>query len=595
VDRHDVARILEETAAMLELKGENPFKVRAYENAARAVLAHPGDLEEAVRTRELLKARGIGPTIFANVETLLATGRLSVYEELRASYPPGLRECLRVPGLGVKKAKALYDALGIDSLEALERACREGRVATLKGFGARTAERILKGLAVLRGSAGSFLYARAARRAADLTRALASTGLASRLEVAGSLRRRREVVRDIDVVAASERPAELTEAFRRLPEVLDVIGSGDTKTSLRFVDGLAADLRIVTAEDYPAALLYFTGSKEHNTLLRGRAKRMELKLNEYGLFREGASGTRGVEPRDGERVSAQTEEGLYAALGLSYIEPELREGLGEIEAAETGGLPRLVEDRDVRGLIHVHTTESDGRDSLEAMVGAARAAGYQYVCLTDHSVSAGYAGGLSEERVLRQREEIRALRRRMPDVRIFHGTEADILADGAIDFGDEFLATFDLVVASVHSRFALSPEEQTRRLVRAVRNPRVAVLGHPTGRLLLEREGLVADMEAVIAAAAESGCALEVNGSPHRLDLDWRLCRKAVEKGCLLSIGPDAHSTRELGNAAYAIGIARKGWASRSDVLNARSAEELSDWLSRRRGSPIPELLDRAG
>jgi len=585
MDRRDVARILEETAAMLDLKGENPFKVRAYENAARAVLGVPGDLDEAIRTRELLKTRGIGPTIFANIETLVATGRLPVHEELRSSYPPGLRECLRVPGLGVKKAKALYDAIGVDSLEALELACRDGRVAGLRGFGSKTAEKILKGLAVVRGSAGSFLYSKASRRADDLVRALAATGLASRLEVAGSLRRRREIVRDIDLVSASDRPQALAEEFRRLPEVLDVIGSGETKTSLRFVDGLSADLRIVTAEQYAAALLYFTGSKEHNTLLRGRARRMGLKLNEYGLFREPS----------GERLAGSTEEDLYAGLGLRFVEPELREGGGEVEAAEAGTLPDLLKEGDVQGLIHVHTTESDGRDTLETMVAAARAAGYRYVAITDHSVSAAYAGGLTEDRVIRQREEIRALRKRDPEIRIFHGTEADILADGAIDFGDEFLETFDLVVASVHSRFALSPEEQTRRLIRAVRNPRVAVLGHPTGRLLLEREGVVADMDAVIAAAAEAGCALEVNGSPHRLDLDWRLCRKAVERGCLLSIGPDAHSTRELSNAAQAVAIARKGWAGRGDVLNARSADELGEWLSRRRGSTIPEVAERTG
>jgi DNA polymerase (family X) len=584
MDRRDVARVLEETAAMLELSGANTFKVRAYENAAQAVLGMREDLEEAVRTRELRNVRGIGPTIFANIETLLATGRLPVYEELCAAYPPGLRECLRVPGLGVKKAKALHDALGVDSLEALEQACRDGRLAGLKGFGAKTAERIAKGIAVVRGAAGSYLYPAARARAEAILRALAATGLATRADVAGSLRRRREIVRDIDLIAASDRPEPLTEAFRRLPEVMDVIASGETKTSLRFVDGLAADLRIVSEEDYPACLLYFTGSQEHNTLLRGRARAMDLKLNEYGLFRMPGE----------ERIAGASEERIYAALGLAFIEPELREGWGEIEAAERGTLPDLVTDSDIRGLIHVHTTESDGRDSLETMVAAARAAGYSYVAITDHSTAAAYAGGLTEERVLRQRDAIRALRREIGDMRIFHGTEADILADGAIDFGDAFLESFDLVVASVHSRFALSPEEQTRRLIRAVRNPRVAVLGHPTGRLLREREGVGADMEAVIDAAAESGCALEVNGSPHRLDLDWRLCRRAIERGALISVGPDAHSTREIENTGYAVGIARKGWVPKASVLNAKTADELADWLSRRRGSPIPELLDRA-
>jgi DNA polymerase (family 10) len=292
-------------------------------------------------------------------------------------------------------------------------------------------------------------------------------------------------------------------------------------------------------------------------------------------------------------VGVGAEPEIYEALGLAYVEPELREGQGEVAAAAAGRLPDLVERRHLRGCIHVHTDASDGRDGLTTMLSAARDAGYGYVAFTDHSRSAGYAGGLSEERVLAQRDEIRAARRAMPEMRIFHGTEADILADGTIDYGDEFLAEFDLVVASVHSRFRLSREEQTARLIRAVRNPRVSVLGHPTGRLLLSREGISADMEAVIDAAAESGCALEVNGSPHRLDLDWRLVRRAVERGATISIDPDAHATRELGYASYGVGIARKGWVTPERVLNARGADELAAWLSKRRGGPIPETQDR--
>jgi DNA polymerase (family 10) len=582
MDRKAVARILEETAAMLRLKGESSFKVRAYQNAARAILAFPGDLGEAVKTRELLKLRGIGASIFGAVETLLTTGGLPFYEELRASFPPGLRECMRIPGLGAKKAKALYDGLGVGSLEALEKACNEGRLEGLPGFGPKSAERILRGIAVLRMSAGHFLYSTARRKADELLRELDATSLATTLSVAGSLRRRKETVRDVDILAASEEPEALAEAFRRLPDVMDVIGSGETKTSVRFLDGLAADLRVVTAEEYPAALLYFTGSKEHNTALRGRAKRMGLKLNEYGLFRE----------PEGERLACAAEAEIYEALDLAYIEPELREDRGEIEAAKAGTLPRLVAEEDIQGLIHVHTTESDGRDTLEEMVRASRDAGYRYVAITDHSKTAVYAGGLTEQRVLAQREEIRRLRLRFPELRIFHGTEADILADGQVDFGDEFLQIFDIVVASVHSRFGLSEQEQTRRLLRAVQNPRVAILGHPTGRLLLERQGAAADMEKVIDAAAESGCALEVNGSPHRLDLDWRLCRRAIQKGVLLSIDPDAHSTGELAHTAYGVGVARKGWASKGAVLNAKGPEQLTAWLEERRGSPIPE---RAG
>jgi DNA polymerase (family 10) len=578
VDRKDVARVLEDIAAMLELKGSNPFKVKAYENGAKAVLSFPGNLQEAVASRELLKIPGIGPGLFASVETLVTTGSLPYHEELRVLFPPGLRECLRIPGVGARRVKQLHDAVGIDSIESLEKLCLEGKLAGIKGFGGKSAERILRGIAMLRATAGLHRYTRARRRADEVLDVLGGTGLAGKLQIAGSLRRRKEIVRDLDFVASSKDPEALGAAFRGLPWVSEVVADGPTKTSVRFADGLAADLRVVSEEDFPAALQDFTGSQEHNTLLRGRAKKMGLKLNEYGLFRAG--------PPE-KRLPAASETDIYRALGLDYIEPELREGLGEIEAAERGQLPRLVTETDLKGVIHVHTTESDGRDTLEVMISTARDAGYTYAAITDHSKTAGYAGGLTEERVLAQREEIRALQRQLPDFRIFHGTEADILADGSIDYGDEFLANFDLVVASVHSRFGLPRAEQTARLVAAARNPRVAVLGHPTGRLLLSREGLDVDVEAVIDAAAESGCALEINGSPERLDLDWRHCKRASEKGVLFSIDPDAHSTREYSYVSLGVGIARKGWVTPDRTLNAKTAAELEAWLVNRRGAPL--------
>jgi DNA polymerase (family X) len=579
MDRRNVALVLEEIAAMLELSGSNPFKVKAYENGARAVLAFPGDLEAAVASRELMKVPGIGASLFSNIETLVTTGSLPYYEELRARFPPGLRECLRIPGLGARRVKQLHEVLGIESVEMLEKACLEGKLTGVKGLGPKTAERILKGIGMLRASSGLHRYTRARRRAGEVLEALERTGLARSLEVAGSLRRRNEIVRDVDFVASSRDPAALAEAFRGLPWVAEVTADGPTEVSVRFADRLAADFRVVGEEDFPAALLYFTGSQEHNAKLLGRAKRMGLKLNEYGLFR--------AEPPEG-RIPCSSEAEIYRALGLDYIEPELREGLGEIEAAERGALPRLVSEDDLEGVVHVHTTESDGRDSLEDMVEASRREGYSWAVITDHSKFAGYAGGLDEERVLAQREAIRALRRRLPGFRIFHGTEADILADGSIDFGDEFLGNFDFVVASVHSRFGLPRAEQTARLLAAVRNPLVAVLGHPTGRLLLSREGLDVDVEAVVDAAVESGCALEINGSPERLDLDWRHCRRAMEKGAIFSIDPDAHSTRELDYVSLGLGIARKGWVTPGATLNAKAAKELEAWLVRRRGSPLP-------
>jgi DNA polymerase (family 10) len=571
--------MLEEIAAMLELKGSDPFKVRAYDAGARAVRGFSGDLSEAVRTRELLKVRGIGKSLFGNIETLVTTGSLPYYEELKSSFPPGLRDCLRIPGFGARKAKQLHAELGIDSLAALEKACREGRVAPVKGFGPKTQERILRGIEMLSTTAGLHRYSAVRWRADELVAALRKTGLASRVEIAGSLRRRSEVVRDIDIVGVSIRPAELTRAFPDVaPGVVEVVAAGDTMVTLRLAEGIGADLRVVSEEEFPAALLDFTGSKEHNTALRALAKQKGWKLDESGLL-----GDRG----GGKAVPCASEEEIYQRLGLQFVPPELREGSGEIEAAARGEIPVLVEDADLRGLVHVHTTESDGRATLQEMLTATRDAGYEWVAITDHSPTAAYAGGLTPERVLRQRQEIDAIRGRYPGLRIFHGTEADILADGSIDYGDDFLRVFDVVVASVHSRFGLPRDEQTKRLIRAVENPRVSVLGHPTGRLLLTRKGIDADMEAVLAAARRSGCAVEINGSPHRLDLDWRLAASAAGRGIVYSIGPDAHSVRELENARYAVGIARKGWVTPEATLNAKSADELAAWLERRRGTPL--------
>jgi DNA polymerase (family X) len=578
VDPKPIARVLEEIAGMLELAGENPFKVRAYENGAKALLAFSGDLAAAVASRELLKTPGIGAGLFANIETLVRTGSLPYYDELRARFPPGLQECLRIPGLGARKVKQLHEALGVDSLAALETACREGKLAAVKGFGPRSVERILKGIALVRSSAGFHRHRPARRVAEEALALLAQTGAASSLAIAGSLRRASEIVRNIDLVAASSEPGRLSEAFRNIPGASGSSTGGPASVSVRLPDGLTASLTVVPGEEFPTALLFSTGSEEHIGELRERAKTLGLELTERGLFR-----TKG-----GARLPCASEAEIYAALDLAFIEPELREGRGEIEASLRGELPTLVSERELRGLIHVHTTWSDGRDSLEAMVAGARDAGYSYVAITDHSKSAGYAGGLDEERVLAQREEIRATRRRFPGFRIFHGAEADILADGSIDYGDEFLRVFDLVVASIHSRFGLSREEQTARLVRAVRNPFVSVLGHPTGRLLLSRDGISVDIEAVIDAAADSGCAMEINCSPQRLDLDWRHCRSAAGKGVPLAIDPDAHSVAELGLVTLGVGIARKGWVTPAATLNAKSADALTAWLEHRRGGPLP-------
>ncbi|MEP6767615.1 MAG: helix-hairpin-helix domain-containing protein [Acidobacteriota bacterium] len=574
MERRQVARMLEEIAGMLELKGENPFKVRAYENGARAILGFQGDLPEAVRSGEIRRVKGIGPGLFANLDTLLNTGSLPYYDELRAAFPPGLRECLRIPGFGARKTKQVHDALGIDSLAALEDACRDGRIAGVSGFGPKSVEKILKGIAVVRAGAGLHKYSRARARAEEVLPAL--EGTARRIELAGALRRRSEVVQSADFVAEAHDPRALAKAFQEVPGAAESLPPENDLARVRLADGLLITLRAANREEFAAALLDATGSAEHVAGLRARATEKGLRLDPSGLF----AGT------SKRRVPCATEAEIYRVLNLAYVEPELREGRGEIEAAaDDGGLPTLVSRKDLRGLIHVHTTESDGRDSLEDMLAGVRDAGYEWVVITDHSQTAGYAGGLTPDRVLLQRAAIRAIRPAFPELTLFHGTEADILADGAIDFGDEFLEGFDVVVASVHSRFGLPREEQTRRLIRAVRNPRVTVLGHPTGRLLLSRSPIDVDIEAVLDAAGESGCAVEINCSPDRLDLDWRFCQGAVRRGILMAIDPDAHSVGEIGLVPYGINIARKGWVTAKSTLNAKSAEEFAAWLARRRGA----------
>ncbi|HMF09880.1 MAG TPA: helix-hairpin-helix domain-containing protein [Thermoanaerobaculia bacterium] len=577
MEKRDVADALQRVAAMLDLAGENPFKIRAYENAAQAIAEFSGDLGEALETGRLRELRGIGSGIFANIETLWKTGSLPVQEELEARFPPGLTECLGLPGLGVGKVRRLHEALGIDSLDGLEQACRGGRLAGVPGFGEKTVARILQGIAIRRSGAGLHRLPRAQAIAASLVSRLVESGRVARAEVAGSLRRRRELVADIDLVVAAADPARLLE---ELPSLLGGTPAGSrSERSVRIPlrEGLGVDISVARTESFGASLLWDTGSRAHIDALRARAGATTMDFGAGGLFR----------PDTRETVAAATEEEIYAALGLPWIPPELREATGEIEAAQRGALPDLISLGALKGLIHVHSSDSDGRAPLEEMLDAAREAGYQYVALTDHSKTAAYAGGLTEERVLLQRERVRAYALRHPSFSVFHGTEADIHADGTVDFGDEFLEGFDLVVASVHSRFGLSREEQTRRLVRAVRNPRVSVLGHPSGRLLLSRPPLDADWDAVLDAAAESGCAVEVNGNPQRLDLEWSLCRKAVARGILLALDPDAHSVAELGLVSYAVDVARKGWATAASVLNAQTAGELKEWLERRRGKAL--------
>lgn len=571
VTKQEVSEILDEIGTLLELKGENPFKSRAYANASRTIAALEMDLGEAVRSGALKEVKGIGAALFEKIGELVTTGKLAYYEELKAAVPAGLLEMLRIPGLGPKRARLIHEQLGISTIGELEYACNENRLLKLEGFGPRMQEKILQGIQYVRRQKGLFHYPVAAGEAERLYDALKAHKAVKRIAVAGSLRRRKEVVKDIDLLVSSERSGPVMEAFTAHPEVDEVVAKGETKSSVRLKSGINADLRVVSDAEFPYALHHFTGSKEHNIAMRGRAQRLGFKMNEYGLFQ-------GEKP-----VPCRNEEEIFSKLGLDFIPPELREDMGEIAAAESKNLPKLVEEKDIRGIFHNHTVYSDGNATLEEMVGAARAAGYEYIGISDHSRSAQYAHGLEVERVYEQQKAIDALQKKHKDITIFKGTECDILPDGTLDYPDDVLASFDFVVASIHSKFKMTEAEMTKRIVRAIKNPYVTILGHPTGRLLLTREAYPVDMRAIIKAASDHGVAIELNANPMRLDLDWRLGPTAVELGVPVSINPDAHSVEGIRDVRYGVGIARKGWLTREAVFNTKSATEMKKVLAKRR------------
>jgi len=573
MNRDTLVRILRETAALLELEGANVFRVRAYENAARTfegLADEPQDLLEQGRLAELA---GVGPGLAQAVAEVIHTGRLSQHEELRRKYPAGLLDLFRVAGLGPKRIRLLHQALGVGSPADLERACQEDRVAALAGFGAKSQAKILEGLQHLGRFRERHLLSEARPQALALLAHLRGHADVARVEVAGSLRRWRETIGDLDFVAAvpRDRRPGVTAHFASAPGAQRVESGGETKVQIRLAGDLLADLRLVEDDEFAAALHHFTGSKEHNILLRTRARQQGITVNEYGLF------------RGEERLTVGDEGDLFERLGLHWIPPEMREGGDEIERARAGELPHLVELADLRGTLHVHTTWSDGTASLADMARAARRLGWEYLGVADHSRSAAYAGGLTPERVREQWLAIDEWNAAGEGPVLFKGGEVDILADGGLDFDDELLLGFDYVVASVHSRFRLSQAEQTARIVRALRHPCVTFLGHPTGRLLLARDGYDVDLDAVLDAAEEHGVIVEVNASPHRLDLDWRYLGRWLRRGCLTSIHPDAHSPQGLADVEYGVGVARKAGARAEDVLVTRPAAQVAEHFAARR------------
>ena len=588
MDKTQIAAMLDDIATLLTLKeGSNPFEVRAYEKAAQAVNGLDGDIEQLTRAGKLKGVPGLGATIIKRIEEVVESGHIAFFDELRDSTPQVKLDMLRIQGVGPKKINAIYDNLHVNSIAELEQACREDKVAHLPGFGKKTQDNILQGIAFLTQHAGRYLYPVAEQEAERIRAALATLPSIVRLRVAGSLRRRRETIGDIDVVtsvaddAGDEERRAIMDFFTSQPSVQAITGKGETKSSVVLQSGINMDLRVVKDSQFPYTLHHFTGSKEHHIPLRRRAQSMGMTINDYGLFKENKESAtmNGAATSGLELIPCQNEADMYAALGLAYIEPELREDMGEIEAAAGRAgqaLPLLVEERDLRGVLHVHSTWSDGKNTIREMAEACVARGLTYLGMADHSKFAAYASGLSEDALRRQGEEIDRLNEEFAGrLRILKGSECDILKDGSLDYADDVLAGLDFVVASIHSNFNLPAEEQTRRMLRAIANPYVSIIGHPTGRVLLEREGYALDMDAVIDAAVEHGVCIEINASPSRMDMDWRLVKRARDKGMKIPINPDAHVVSGLDDMRYGIGSARKGWLRASDVLNTMSVEDL--------------------
>ncbi|MCF3648469.1 DNA polymerase/3'-5' exonuclease PolX [Synoicihabitans lomoniglobus] len=582
--KNEIAERLEEIAVLLELKGENPFKIRAYGAGARVLESLETDeFEQLVADEKLDSIKGVGTALAQKIGELHATGELEFLTELRASIAPGLVEMLEVPGLGAKKIKAIHDKLGVDTIAGLAEACADGRVADLAGFGAKSQEKIAEGIRNREAYGKRHLWWLANEVAQPIVSGLRARPEVERAEAAGSLRRGMETVGDLDFIVGSSDPAPVMTWFCELPEVKEITARGETKSSVRFESGLQADLRIVPPAQFVFALHHFTGSKDHNVAMRQRALERGKSLSEWGLVPAKGDGTAKEKAERGESVEVADEAGLFGELGMSFVPPALREGLGEIEAAEAGELPSLVALSDLKGAFHNHTTSSDGRNTLAEMVAAAEQRGWAYLGIADHSKASFQANGLDETRLRKQIAEIRELNGSGRfKTHVFAGSEVDILTDGALDFSDELMAELDYVVASVHNALTQSEADMTKRIIRAVENPHVTMLGHPTGRLLLRREASKADLSKIIDAAIANDTIIELNASPWRLDLDWRWWRKAADRGLICAINPDAHECDGLDHVAAGINSARKGWLQPHHILNTRSLKDVRTCFARK-------------
>ncbi|MDQ5980845.1 MAG: polymerase [Verrucomicrobiota bacterium] len=590
MNKTEIAAILTEIATLLELKGENPFKTRAYQSGARLLEDMAEDeIARRVEAGTLEEVKGFGEALAQKISELHRTGKLEFYEKLKATVPAGVVDMLSIPGLGAKKIRALQEKLDVDSVEKLKAACEVGQVAALEGFGDKSQEKILSGIRNREAYGRRHLWLEAHEAGAPILAGLRALAAVQQAESCGSLRRRMETVGDLDFLVATTEPAPVVEWFVSQPQVKEITAKGDLKASVRLETGLQADLRLVPPEQFVFTLHHLTGSKDHNVQMRQRALERGLSMSEWGLFpaeekhgstaeakKAGATGPTGL--------AAKTEAELFKHLGLAFIPPELREGRGEIEAAQQGKLPELVTEADIRGVFHNHTTASDGHNTLEEMTAAAEALGLEYLGIADHSKSSFQARGLDEARLEQQIAEIRRLNESKKfKTWVFSGSECDILPDGRLDFSDTTLAQLDYAVVSVHSSFRQDREMMTQRIIKAIEHPHVTMLGHLTGRLLLEREGYDVDVDRIVDAAIANGVAIELNASPMRLDMDWRHWRKAADKGLLTSINPDAHRTAQLAYFKAGVGAARKGWLTKDHVLTTRSLADMKKWLAARR------------
>lgn len=570
IQNSDVAEIFEKVADLLEIEGENRFRVRAYRDAARTVGGHSRSVAEMVEGGEnLTELPGIGKDLAGKIREIVETGTLSQAEELEKRTDPGLRELLGLPGLGRERVRELHESLGVRSLQELEEAARDGKISELPGFGKKTERNILEAIEQGRTTEKRVKLSVAEQAARALEDYLNQIEGVEEAVVAGSYRRRQETVGDLDVVVGSKKGEEVIERFVEFEDVQKVASKGKTRSSVVLRSGLGADLRVVPKESFGAALLYFTGSQPHHVALRDMSLKKKLKVNEYGLF------------KGDDRVAGRTEKEIYKKLELAYVEPELRENRGELEAARKGDLPKLVTQKEIRGDLHSHTDATDGRNTLEEMAGAAKNRGYDYLAITDHSKRLRMVGGLDEKRLRKQMEEIDRLNDELKGITLLKGVEVDILEDGSLDLSDEILKELDIAICSVHHKFSLSEEKQTERIIKAMENPNADVIAHPTGRMIGDREPYELDMERVMEAAKESGCLLELNANPDRLDLSDVHCKAARGMGVRISVATDAHSTSDLGNMRFGIGQARRGWLEKKDVVNTRTLKQLRKLLKR--------------